>query len=68
MKNTRQSALLNLIKNNVIDTQEKLQQELRELGFNVTQATVSRDIKALNIIKGLDGEGNYRYRVLDISF
>ena len=63
MKNTRQSALLNLIKNNVIDTQEKLQQELRELGFNVTQATVSRDIKALNIIKGLDAEGNYRYRV-----
>ncbi len=63
MKNTRQSALLNLIKNNVIDTQEKLQFELRELGFNVTQATVSRDIKALNIIKGLDAEGNYRYRV-----
>ncbi len=63
MKNSRQSALLNLIKNNVIDTQEKLQAELREMGFNVTQATISRDIKALNIIKGLDGEGNYRYRI-----
>ncbi len=67
MKNSRQNALLNLIKNNVIDTQEKLQFELRELGFNVTQATISRDIKSLNIIKGLDGEGNYRYRVHENS-
>ena len=63
MKNTRQSALLNLIKNNVIDTQEKLQFELRELGFNVTQATVSRDVKELRLLKTLGANGVYKYTV-----
>ncbi len=63
MKNDRQAALLRLIEEQVIETQEKLQSELKALGFNVTQATVSRDIKALKIVKALDGMGNYRYTV-----
>ncbi len=63
MKGNRQVALINLIENSVIDTQEKLQAELQKMGYSVTQATVSRDIKALNIVKSLDSEGNYKYTV-----
>lgn len=61
MKGTRQSKILELINNKVIITQEELQSELEALGFNVTQSTVSRDIKELKIIKGHDSAGNYRY-------
>ncbi len=63
MKNNRHMALLKLIEEKVINTQEQLQAELMQLGFNVTQATVSRDIKALNIVKTFDTDGNYRYSV-----
>lgn len=65
MKNYRQAALIDLIKNKAINTQEGLQLELNKMGYNVTQATVSRDVKALNIIKILDNDGNYRYSVND---
>ncbi len=61
MKQKRQQKLLELIENKVLVTQEDLQQGLEELGFQVTQSTVSRDIKELKLIKGRDGEGNYRY-------
>lgn len=63
MKGNRQVAIINLIENYVIDTQERLQAELQKMGYSVTQATVSRDIKALNIVKSLDNDGNYRYTV-----
>lgn len=63
MKNKRQEALLNLIKEKVIVTQDDLQYELERLGFEVTQSTVSRDIKALRIVKGLSDDGQYRYMV-----
>lgn len=63
MKGNRQVAIINLIENSVIDTQERLQAELQKMGYSVTQATVSRDIKALNIVKSLDNDGNYRYTV-----
>lgn len=63
MKGNRQVAIINLIENSVIDTQERLQAELQKMGYSVTQATVSRDIKALNIVKALDNDGNYRYTV-----
>lgn len=61
MKNNRHQVLLELIKEKVVLTQEQLQKELLSRGFNVTQATVSRDIKSLGIIKALDEQGNYRY-------
>lgn len=63
MKGNRQVAIINLIENSVIDTQERLQAELQKMGYSVTQATVSRDIKALNIVKALDNDGNYKYTV-----
>ena len=63
MKKERQSKILNLIEEHPIETQEELQQRLFDAGFDVTQATVSRDIKELRIVKMLDSNGIYRYAV-----
>ena len=61
MKNKRQDALLKLIRENIISTQEDLMNSLISLGYSVTQSTISRDIKELRIVKALDSDGNYRY-------
>ncbi len=61
MKQKRHEKILELIENNILLTQEELQQSLEALGFQVTQSTVSRDIKELKLIKGRDSKGNYRY-------
>ena len=63
MKKNRQEKIIELINSRVIDTQEDLQKALNDLGFSVTQATVSRDIKELRIVKALDLNGVYRYTV-----
>ena len=63
MKNARQQKILELIEKYDIDTQDTLITKLRELGFNVTQTTVSRDIKQLNIVKSVSSKGSYRYVV-----
>ncbi len=64
MKYTRHSKILELIENKEIETQEDLSEELRNLGLNVTQATVSRDIKELRLIKVLTKDGKYKYATL----
>lgn len=61
MKTKRQKKILELIGKKNIETQEQLLSELQAAGFKSTQATVSRDIKELRIIKALDGKGGYRY-------
>lgn len=61
MKRKRQEMILALIKERVCLTQEDLQNGLLELGFNVTQSTVSRDISELKLSKGRDKDGKYRY-------
>lgn len=61
MKHTRQKQIIDIIKSKIILTQEDLQNELLNLGFDVTQSTVSRDIKELKLYKSRDKEGNYRY-------
>ena len=63
MKANRQKKILELITEKSIETQEQLLKELHDCGFKSTQATVSRDIKELRIIKTLDGLGGYRYSV-----
>ena len=63
MKSTRQAKLIELINLYSFDTQDALQAKLKECGFDVTQATVSRDIRELGIIKADVGDGVYRYRV-----
>lgn len=61
MKNERQRKILELIGKYDIDTQETLIVKLREEGFNVTQTTVSRDIKQMKLVKGTTGMGTYKY-------
>ncbi len=61
MKSKRHLKILSLIKNEDIATQEELVARLHEEGIEVTQATISRDIKNLGLIKVPDGEGEYKY-------
>lgn len=61
MKNSRQQKILELIKEYDIDTQETLIARLAEAGYTVTQTTVSRDIKQLNLVKGVTARGSYKY-------
>ena len=61
LKSKRQQMILELIESRVCLTQEDLQNGLERAGFQVTQSTVSRDIRELKLVKGRDKEGNYRY-------
>lgn len=61
MKGIRQYKIREIVSNQVIETQEELVNALRESGMNVTQATVSRDMKELMLIKIPAEEGKYRY-------
>ena len=63
MKNDRQTAVLQIIEETAVETQEQLMQLLAVRGFACTQATVSRDIKQLHLMKAPDGMGGYRYAV-----
>ncbi len=63
MKSHRQKKILSIISEKNIETQDQLLKELHDSGYKSTQATVSRDIKELRIIKTLDGCGGYRYSV-----
>ena len=65
MKSVRQRAILDIIQSRDIDTQEQLLEELRAQGFTTTQATISRDIKDLRLVKELTGTGSYRYALSD---
>ena len=65
MKNARQTAILSIIEQNDIETQEELAGKLRDMGIVVTQATVSRDIKELRLLKVLAGSGGYKYATAD---
>ena len=60
-RSVRQSKILSLVKLHAIETQEELCRLLREDGFDVTQATVSRDIKELGLVKTQNPDGSYRY-------
>ncbi len=61
MKIDRRSKMLEIISHKEIETQQELAEELRSAGFNVTQATISRDIKNLQLIKVLSSSGRYKY-------
>jgi len=61
MKSQRQAKIMEIISNRDIETQEHLLQELNKAGFRSTQATISRDIKELRIVKELTNFGTYRY-------
>lgn len=61
VKSKRHNEILDIINNMEIETQEELAEELKSSGYNVTQATVSRDIKILKLIKMQSASGKYRY-------
>ncbi len=67
MKTRRHAKILEIISQNAVDTQEELLRYLREAGFDVTQATVSRDIKELRLIKTLGPDGSYRYSTVKLE-
>lgn len=61
MKTQRQAKILEIVTTRDVETQEQLLQELQDAGFYSTQATISRDIKELRIVKELTSFGTYRY-------
>lgn len=63
MRLSRQNKILEIIKTNEVETQEQLLDLLSMAGYPVTQATISRDIKELQLIKGQTKEGHYKYIV-----
>ena len=65
MKSARHQAILKLIEQYSIDRQEELLRHLRKMGYEVTQATVSRDIKELRLLKVLTPSGAYKYATAD---
>lgn len=65
MKNIRHSKILEIIESMDIETQEELAEELRKRGIDVTQATVSRDIKELRLVKVMASSGILKYALID---
>ena len=63
MKNNRQSMILEIISQENIETQEQLLSRLQERGIRSTQATISRDIKQMHLVKEPVGHGVYKYAV-----
>ena len=67
MKAKRQALIREIVESQSIQTQEELAEALRQHGMVVTQATVSRDIKELHLLKVLAEDGGYRYATMDKS-
>jgi len=65
MKYSRHAKILEIIENYEIETQDELAEKLREAGMDVTQATISRDIKELRLVKVLTPNGRYRYSAMN---
>lgn len=64
-RNSRQSKILEIISSKAIETQDELVTELRLANFDITQATISRDIKELGLIKIATENNKYKYAVMD---
>ena len=65
MKSARHNLILEIIDSMDIETQEELAEELKRRGVRVTQATVSRDIKELRLLKVLSENGGYKYATVE---
>lgn len=65
MKSARHNLILEIIETMDIETQEELAEELKRRGVRVTQATVSRDIKELRLLKVLSENGGYKYATVE---
>jgi len=65
VKYNRHAKILDIIEKHEIETQDELAEKLRELGMDVTQATISRDIKELRLVKVLSPSGKYKYSAMN---
>ena len=65
MKSMRHNIILEIIESKDIETQEELAEELKRRNIQVTQATVSRDIKELRLVKALADGGKYKYATVE---
>ena len=66
-RNNRQSKILEIISTNEVETQEELVASLKAAGFDITQATISRDIKELGLIKIMSDSKKYKYATVNAS-
>ena len=66
-KYTRQTKILELISKSEVETQEELAEALKNMGIDVTQATISRDIKELRLVKVMSKSGKYKYATIGQS-
>lgn len=64
-RSSRQSRILEIIQSKEIETQDDLVRELRALNYDITQATISRDIKELGLIKIMTDDKRYKYAYVD---
>lgn len=64
-KRQRHAAIIDILAQNAVQTQDELREHLTRRGIDVTQATVSRDMRDMKIVKVSDGRGGYRYAVPD---
>ncbi len=64
-RSSRQSKILEIIQSKEIETQDDLVRELRALNYDITQATISRDIKELGLIKIMTDDKRYKYAYVD---
>ena len=67
MKVKRHAKILEIIQKYSVETQEDLLHRLKQSGYDVTQATVSRDIKELRLIKAMGPDGSYRYTTVKVA-
>lgn len=67
MKTKRQNKILEIIERSCVETQEELIAKLKENGFEVTQATISRDIRELKLVKTMTEHGSYKYILPNID-
>jgi len=65
-KKDRRSLILHIVSGDAVRSQQDLIGRLRERGVDTTQATISRDIRELGLVKGTDDRGGYRYRLDDL--
>ena len=66
-KNRRHSKIIDIVRTEQIETQDELTARLNEAAFNATQATISRDIKELQLVKTLTSDNKYRYSLPSTS-
>ncbi len=64
-KEKRHQAILDLVDRTSISSQENLRKRLGTLGFEVTQATLSRDLKELHVVKTTSEDGEYKYAIME---